>query len=132
VAGIGLLSATAGVWSPLWLPVPFLLFEPREIHLGSASATVVGATVFWGLGFLIPRAAAAIVGFLFICVYLAHVHSDELIEFQSQMTAGAPSPVPVPVQVPVPPVDPVPLEAVKVRPPVDAPAPGVFKVPAAL
>lgn len=127
MAGIGLLSATAGVWSPLWLPVPFLLFEPREIHLGSASATVVGATVFWGLGFLIPRAAAAIVGFLFVCVYLAHVHSDELIEFQSQMTAGAPSPVP-----PVPAVDPVPLEAVKVRPPVDAAAPGVFQVPAAL
>lgn len=126
VAGIGLLSATAGVWSPLWLPVPFLLFEPREIHLGSASATVVGATVFWGLGFLIPRAAAAIVGFLFICVYLAHVHSDELIELQSQMTAGPPSPVSVP------PVDPVPLEAVKVRSPVDAAAPGVFKVPAAL
>ena len=132
MAGIGLLSATAGAWSPLWLPVPFLLFEPREIHLGSASATVVGATVFWGLGFLIPRAAAAIVGFLFICVYLAHVHSDELIEFQSQMMAGPPSPVPVPVPVPVPPVDSVPLEAVKVRPPVDAPSPGVFKVPAAL
>ena len=132
MAGIGLLSATAGVWSPLWLPVPFLLFEPREIHLGSASATVVGATVFWGLGFLIPRAAAAIVGFLFICVYLAHVHSDELIEFQSQMTAGPPSPVPVPVPMPVPAVDPVPLEAVKVRLPVDAAASGVFKVPAAL
>ena len=77
VAGLGLLSATSGAWSPLWLPVPFLLFEPREIHLGSASATVVGTTVFWGIGFLIPRAAAAIVGFLFICVYLAHVHSDE-------------------------------------------------------
>lgn len=116
------------MWSPLWLPVPFLLFEPREIHLGSASATVVGATVFWGIGFLIPRAAAAIVGFLFICVYLAHVHSDELIEFQSTLTAGPPGPVPSP-----PPVDPVPLEAVKVRPPVDpVPAPGVFKVPAAL
>ncbi len=116
------------MWSPLWLPVPFLLFEPREIHLGSASATVVGATVFWGIGFLIPRAAAAIVGFLFICVYLAHVHSDELIEFQSTLTAAAP-----PGPGPVPPVDPVPLEAVKVRPPVDpVPAPGVFKVPAAL
>lgn len=117
------------MWSPLWLPVPFLLFEPREIHLGSASATVVGATVFWGIGFLIPRAAAAIVGFLFICVYLAHVHSDELIEFQSTLTAAAPpGPVPSP-----PPVDPVPLEAVKVRPPVDpVPAPGVFKLPAAL
>lgn len=132
MAGIGLLSATAGVWSPLWLPVPFLLFEPREIHLGSASATVVGATVFWGLGFLIPRAAAAIVGFLFICVYLAHVHSDELIEFQSQMTAVAGPPVPGPVPVPVPAVDPVPLEAVKVRPPVDASSPGTFQVPAAL
>ena len=129
MAGIGLLSATAGAWSPLWLPVPFLLFEPREIHLGSASATVVGATVFWGLGFLIPRAAAAIVGFLFICVYLAHVHSDELIEFQRHMTAG---PVPVPVPVPVPAADPVPLEAVKVRPPVDASSPGTFQVPAAL
>lgn len=128
VAGLGLLSATAGVWSPLWLPVPFLLFEPREIHLGSASATVVGATVFWGIGFLIPRAAAAIVGFLFICVYLAHVHSDELIEFQSTLTAAAP-----PGPVPSPPVDPVPLEAVKVRPPVDPmPAPGGFKVPVAL
>jgi hypothetical protein len=109
--------------------VPFLLFEPREIHLGSASATVVGATVFWGIGFLIPRAAAAIVGFLFICVYLAHVHSDELIEFQGQMMVVAPSSSPGPV----PPVDPVPLEAVKVRAPVDpVPALGVFKIPAAL
>lgn len=128
MAGIGLLSATAGAWSPLWLPVPFLLFEPREIHLGSASATVVGATVFWGLGFLIPRAASAIVGFLFICVYLAHVHSDELIEFQG--TLGAPGPLAPPP--PVPPADPVPLEAVKVRPPVDASSPGAFQVPAAL
>lgn len=89
----------------------------------------MGATVFWGIGFLIPRAAAAIVGFLFICVYLAHVHSDELIEFQSTLTAAAPPSSPGPV----PPVDPVPLEAVKVRPPVDPmPAPGGFKVPVAL
>lgn len=89
--------------------MPFLLFEPREIHLGSASATVVGTTVFWGIGFLIPRAAAAIVGFLFICVYLAHVHSDELIEFQSTLTAATGPPA----------VDPVPLEVVTVLPRAD-------------
>ena len=66
-AGIGLLASTSGAFAPLWVPVVLVQYPRGELTRGTVGFSVGLAAIFAVFGFMIPDAAAAILG----CVLVA-------------------------------------------------------------